>query len=58
MWFRSFRVKLSRMGDDAPDFRCRARESFAVFSAKLLPTRLLGHELGYDLARVEPQRPR
>jgi hypothetical protein len=33
------------------------RESFAVFSAKLSPTRLLTHELGYNLAGVDPQRP-
>jgi hypothetical protein len=33
-------------------------ESFAVFSAKLSPTRLLTHELGYNLAGVDPQRPR
>jgi hypothetical protein len=33
------------------------RESFAVFSAKLSPTRLLTHELGYDLAGVDPQHP-
>ena len=33
------------------------RESFAEFSAKLLPTHLLTHELGYNLARVDPEHP-
>jgi hypothetical protein len=33
------------------------RVSFAEYSAKLLRTRLLTHELGYNLAGVDPQRP-
>jgi hypothetical protein len=57
MWFRSFRVKLPRMGNHAPDFRCVAREFRSKFS-ETLTTRLLTHELGYNLAGVDPQRPR
>lgn len=57
MWFRSFRVKLPRMGNDAPDFRCMAREYRGIFS-ETLTTRLLTHELGYNLAGVDSQRPR
>ena len=57
MWFRSFRVKLPRKGDDAPDFRCMAREFRGIFS-ETLTRRLLTHELGYNLAGVDPQRPR
>jgi hypothetical protein len=36
MWFRSFRVKSPRMGDDAPDSRCMPREVRGIFRAKLL----------------------
>ena len=56
MWFRSFRVKLPRMGNDAPDFRCMGREFRGIFS-ETLTTSLLAHELGYNLAGVDPQRP-
>jgi hypothetical protein len=56
MWFRSFRVKLPRLGNDAPDFRCMAREFRGIFS-ETLTTRLLTHELGYNLAGVDPQHP-
>jgi hypothetical protein len=56
MWFRSFRVKLPRMGNDAPDIRCVAREFRGIFS-ETLTSHLLTHELGYNLAGVDPHRP-
>src|SRR5580658_7111597 len=38
MWFRSFRVKSPRMGDDAPDFRSMSREFRGIFSETLTDT--------------------
>jgi hypothetical protein len=45
------------MGNDAPDFRRMAREFRGIFS-ETLTARLLTHKLGYNLAGVDPQRPR
>ena len=58
MWFRSFRVKLSRMARSCALCQVEWCESFAENSAKLSQHAVLTHELGEDLAGVDLERPR
>ncbi len=54
VWFRSFRVKLSRMRI-LPAPRGESERSFADKSVKLIHSSLV-HQFGENRARIEPQR--